>query len=100
MIEVEGTIFAIKFSKKYDLSLLSIEGWVLDRFRAFDRLTSVDAHLCLWYVPYLPEETPITLTPDFLMSSRQPLGVQEMNPAFKSPVAKRPSLTVHSPSTS
>jgi hypothetical protein len=43
MIEVERTIFAFKFSKKYDLSLLSIEGRVLDRCR----LASVDAHL--WY---------------------------------------------------
>jgi hypothetical protein len=46
MIEVEGTIFAFEFSKKYDLSLLSIEGRVLDRCRAFDRLASVDAQLC------------------------------------------------------
>jgi hypothetical protein len=36
----------IGFSKKFDLSLLSIECRVLDRFRAFDRLVSVDAHLC------------------------------------------------------
>ncbi len=45
-IAVEGTIFAFGFSKNYDLSLLSIEGGVLDRCRAFDRLVSVDAHLC------------------------------------------------------
>ncbi len=38
---------AFGFSKKYDLSLLSIEGRVLDRCRAFDRLVSVDAHLWL-----------------------------------------------------
>jgi hypothetical protein len=44
-IAVEGTIFAFGFSKNYDLSLLSIEGRVLDRYRAFDRLASVDAHL-------------------------------------------------------
>ncbi len=31
----------------YDLSLLSIKGWVLDRCRALDRLVSVDAHLWL-----------------------------------------------------
>jgi hypothetical protein len=43
-IEVEGTIFAISFSKKYDISLLSIECRVLDRCRAFDRLACVDAH--------------------------------------------------------
>jgi hypothetical protein len=46
---VEGTIFAFGFSKKYDLSLLFIEGWVLDQCRAFDRLVSVDAQLC-WTV--------------------------------------------------
>jgi hypothetical protein len=45
MIAVGGTIFAFGFSKKYDLSLLSIEGLVLDLCRAFDRLASVDAHL-------------------------------------------------------
>jgi hypothetical protein len=45
LIEVEGTIVAFEFSKKYDLSLLSIEGRVLDQCRAFDRLVSVDAHL-------------------------------------------------------
>ncbi len=42
---VEGTIFAFNFSKKYDLSILSIEGRVLDQCRAFDQLVSVDAHL-------------------------------------------------------
>ncbi len=47
-IAVEGTIFAFGFSKKYDLSLLLIEGRVLDRCRAFDRLVSVDAHLWGW----------------------------------------------------
>jgi hypothetical protein len=46
MIAVEGMIFAFGFQKKYDLSLLLIEGRVLDRCRAFDRLASVDAHLC------------------------------------------------------
>ncbi len=30
-IAVEGTFFAFGFSKKYDLSLLSIKGRVLDR---------------------------------------------------------------------
>jgi hypothetical protein len=50
MIAVEGTIFAFGFLKKYDLSLLSIEGRVLDRCRAFDRLASVDAHLCGQYL--------------------------------------------------
>ncbi len=44
-IAVEGKIFAFGFSKKYDLSLLSMECRVLDRCRAFDRLASVDAHL-------------------------------------------------------
>jgi hypothetical protein len=44
-IVVEGTIFAFGFLKKYNLSLLSIEGRVLDRCRAFDRLVSVDTHL-------------------------------------------------------
>jgi hypothetical protein len=44
MIAVEGTIFAFSFSKKYDLSLILIEGRVLDRCQAFDRLASVDAH--------------------------------------------------------
>jgi hypothetical protein len=39
-------IFAFGFSKKYDLLLLSIEGRVLDLCRAFDRLASVNAHLC------------------------------------------------------
>jgi hypothetical protein len=42
---VEGKIFAFGFSKKYDLSLLSVEGRVLDRCWAFDRLVSVNAHL-------------------------------------------------------
>jgi hypothetical protein len=46
MIAVEGTILAFGFFKKYDLSLLLIEGRVLDRCRAFHRLASVDAHLC------------------------------------------------------
>jgi hypothetical protein len=46
MIVVEGTIFAFGFLKKYNLSLLSMEGRVLDRCRAFDRLVSVDSHLC------------------------------------------------------
>jgi hypothetical protein len=45
-IEVEGTIFAFGFLKKYDISLLSIECRVLDRSRAFDQLACVDAHLC------------------------------------------------------
>jgi hypothetical protein len=44
-IAVEGKIFAFGFSKKYDLSLISIECRVSDRCRAFDRLVSVDAHL-------------------------------------------------------
>ncbi len=44
--DLEGKIFAFGFSKKYDLSLLSIECRVFDRCRAFDRLVSVDAHLC------------------------------------------------------
>ncbi len=44
-IVVEGMIFASGFSKKYDLSLLSIKGRVLDWCRAFDRLASIDAHL-------------------------------------------------------
>jgi hypothetical protein len=35
-IVVEGKIFAFGFSKKYDLSLLSIESRVLDWCRAFD----------------------------------------------------------------
>jgi hypothetical protein len=39
MTAVEGTIFDFGFLKKYDLSLLLIEGW------AFDRLVSVNAHL-------------------------------------------------------
>ncbi len=43
--DVEGTIFAFDFLKKYDLSLLSIEGRVLDQCREFDRLVSVNAHL-------------------------------------------------------
>ncbi len=43
---VEGTIFEFSFSKKYYLSLHSIEGQVLDRCRAFDWLVSLDAHLC------------------------------------------------------
>jgi hypothetical protein len=47
-IAVEGTTFAFGFSKKYYLSLLLIKGWLLDRWRAFDRLVSVDAHLWGW----------------------------------------------------
>jgi hypothetical protein len=35
-IEVEGTIFDFDFSKKYDLSLLLVEGWEFDQCRAFD----------------------------------------------------------------
>jgi hypothetical protein len=42
---VEDTISAFDFSKKYDLSILSIEGRVLDQCRAFDQLVSVDAYL-------------------------------------------------------
>jgi hypothetical protein len=45
-IAVEGTIFAFGFSKKYDISLLSIECLVLDAWRVFDRIACVDAHLC------------------------------------------------------
>jgi hypothetical protein len=37
MMEVEGTIFAFSFLKKYDISLLLIECRVLDRCQAFDR---------------------------------------------------------------
>ncbi len=44
-IAVEGPILAFGFSKKYDISLLSIECRILDRCRAFDRLACVDAHL-------------------------------------------------------
>ncbi len=40
-----GHDLCLWFSKKYDISLLLIEGPVLDRCRAFDRLASVDAHL-------------------------------------------------------
>jgi hypothetical protein len=44
----KGFVFALGFSKKYDLSLLLVVGRVLDRCRAFDRrLASVDAHLPL-----------------------------------------------------
>jgi hypothetical protein len=35
-IAVEGTIFVFGFSKKYDISLLSIKCRVLDRCRAFN----------------------------------------------------------------
>jgi hypothetical protein len=48
-IAVEGKIFAFGFSKKDDLSLLSMECPVLDWGRAFDQLVSVDAHLCLYF---------------------------------------------------
>jgi hypothetical protein len=51
-IAVEETIFAFGFSKKYDLSLLSIKGRVLGRCRAFDQLVSVDAHLCFYVARY------------------------------------------------
>jgi len=44
-IAVEGTMFAFGFSKKYDISLLSIECRVLDRCRAFDRVTCVNTLL-------------------------------------------------------
>jgi hypothetical protein len=40
-------IFAFGLAKKYDLSLLSTEGQVFHQCRAFDRLASVDVHLCL-----------------------------------------------------
>jgi hypothetical protein len=46
-IAVEGMTFAFGFSKKYNISLLSIECRVLDRCRAFDQLACVDAHLWL-----------------------------------------------------
>jgi hypothetical protein len=46
-IAVDGTIFAYSFSKKYNISLLSIECRVLDQCRAFERLACVDAHLWL-----------------------------------------------------
>jgi hypothetical protein len=42
-INVESTIFDFGFSKKFDLSLLSTLGQVLDRCRAFDLFVSVDA---------------------------------------------------------
>ena len=51
-------IFAFGFQKKYDLSLLLIEGRVLDRCRAFDRLASVDAHLCDLQGPVLRAADP------------------------------------------
>jgi hypothetical protein len=54
-ISVEGTIFAFGFSKKYDLLLLSIEGRVLDRCRAIDRLVSVNAPL--WYPPCTAQQS-------------------------------------------
>jgi hypothetical protein len=38
-------IFAFGFSKKFDLSLLLIEGRVLDRCQPFGQLVSVNAHL-------------------------------------------------------
>jgi hypothetical protein len=50
VIAEEGKKFAFGFSKKYDLSLLSIECQILDRCRAFDRLASVDAHLWFYYI--------------------------------------------------
>jgi hypothetical protein len=56
-IAVEGKIFAFGFTKKYDISLLSIECQVLDRCPAFDRLVSVDAHL--WSVPSLRCVVPV-----------------------------------------
>ncbi len=43
-----GYLLGLRFSKKSDLSLFSIEGRVLDRCRAFVRLASVDAHLWLY----------------------------------------------------
>jgi hypothetical protein len=49
-IEVEGTIFDFGVSKKFDLSLLWIEGWIVDQCRAFDLYASVDAHL--WHCRY------------------------------------------------
>jgi hypothetical protein len=43
MIVVEGSIFAFRFSKKYDLSLLSMEGQVtgIRLVSGIDRLVSV-----------------------------------------------------------
>ncbi len=45
----QGTIFDFGFSKKFNLSLLSTLGLVLDRCRAFEIFAGVDvdAHLCL-----------------------------------------------------
>ncbi len=42
-IKVEGMIFGFGFSKKFDLSLLSTLGRVLDGCRAFDLFAGVDA---------------------------------------------------------
>ncbi len=52
-IAVEGKIFAFSFSKKSDLSLLSIECRVLDWCHAFERLVSVDAHFCFQLQKFL-----------------------------------------------
>jgi hypothetical protein len=51
-IAVEGTIFSFSFTKKNDLSLLLIEGQVLDRCWALDQLVSVNAHLWLPELPF------------------------------------------------
>jgi hypothetical protein len=49
-------IFAFGFSKKYNISLLSIECRVLDWWREFERLACVDAHL--WFQPPSAHEPP------------------------------------------
>jgi hypothetical protein len=57
-LSIEGTtIFDFGFSKKYNLSRPPIEGRVLDRCQAFDRLIRVDTHLCMYACKHpLPEK--------------------------------------------
>ena len=51
-------------------------------------------------VPITTALAPAISTPDLLISSRHPAGVQGRNPELRSPVATLPSLTVERPSTS
>jgi hypothetical protein len=63
MVTVEGTIFAFIFSKKYNLSLLLMESWVLDRCRHLTGLpvsmpTSAPplSHVCLQNRGEMPDQ--------------------------------------------
>jgi hypothetical protein len=95
-IAVEGTIFAFSFSKKSDISLLSIEDRVLDLCRAFDQLAIVDAHLWIsficgwdggWVVGNLPPVPPNLPLPAF--------PLQPTITVFSEPVEFSTKVNIH-----